>query len=208
MQKQWEHHLRGTEEEMNIRYNDLCSQVGDALNSNEEIMKDLQEKYRFLKENQQPKRTKPPSHPSPVNPVHVQPRSRSEPTKGRRIEAEHLHYTFAPLGTSQSLGGLQPLPSSKPVQPSEKSKVRSLPRKSDSRRETPSGKFDSERQAPVNPRKLAREIPNLPGNMVSKSDLHSGVSSLSGSSELTPDHGWSPLQSSFPQARVNWSIEE
>ncbi len=85
MQKQWEQHLRGTEEEMNVRYNYLCSQVGDALNSHGNIMKDLQEKYRVLEENQRTKRTDHPSHPSPVNLVHVQPRSRSEPTKGRRI---------------------------------------------------------------------------------------------------------------------------
>ena len=154
------------------------------------------------------KKTEPLPYPPPVNPVHVQPRSRSEPTKGRRIEAEPRLYTFAPLGTSQSLGGPQSPPSAKSLRHSDKSKSRSIPGKSEARRENPSGKLDSEGQVPATRRKIPRENSKLQGEILSRSDSRSGISSLSGSSELPPDHDWLPPRLSYPQARVRWSIEE
>jgi hypothetical protein len=132
------------------------------------------------------KRTESSPCPSFVDPVHVQPRSRSEPSKGRRIEAEAPLYTFAPLGASFSLGGQQPLPSKKSLRQSDKSKARLIPGKLDPGRENPSVKPVSERQAPADRKKVSQKISKDSTGRLSKSDSHSGISSLSGSSDLPP----------------------
>ncbi len=117
MERQWVQLLKGSQDEIAQRHNDLCSHIGAILNNHGEMLKNLQWKQHLLKENERNKltdnvgtqRTESTPCPSPGDPVHVQPRSRSEPTKGRRIAAEPPLYTFAPLGTSLPLGGQQPL---------------------------------------------------------------------------------------------------
>jgi hypothetical protein len=108
LQRQWVQQLKGSQDEMANRHNYLCSHVGAVLNSHCEMLKNLQWKQHLLEENERNKltnkvgtqRVESPPCPSPVDAVHVQPRSRSEPTRGRRIEAEAPLYTFAPLGES------------------------------------------------------------------------------------------------------------
>ncbi len=113
MQSQWVQQLNRNQDEMATRHNDLCFYVGAVLNSHGEMLKSLQWKQHLMEENERntltdkvgTKSTESSPCPSPVDPVHVQPRSRSEPTQGRRVEAEAPLYTFAPLGASLSLGG-------------------------------------------------------------------------------------------------------
>jgi hypothetical protein len=147
MERQWVQLLKGSQDEMAQRHNSLCSHIGVVLNNQSELLKELQWKQHLMEENERNKlaqrvgnkKTESFPCPSPVDPVSVQPRSRSEPTRGRRIEAEPPLYTFAPLGTSLPLDGQIPLPSGKSLQPSDKSKSRSVPGKLDSKRENPSG---------------------------------------------------------------------
>ncbi len=108
MQRQWVQLLKGSQDEKATRHNDLCSHIGTVLNDHGEMLKDLQWKQHLMEEKERiklativgTKRTEFPTHPSPVDPVHIQTRSRSEPTKERRIEADPPLYTFAPLGFS------------------------------------------------------------------------------------------------------------
>ncbi len=154
--------LKESQDETAQRHNDLCSHIGVVLNNHGKMLKDLQWKQHLMEENERnklaqrvgTKRKESSPCPSPIDPVPVKPRSRSEPTRGRRIEAEPPLYTFAPLGTSLSLGGQQPLPSAKSLQPSDKSKSRSIPGKLDPKRENPSGKPISEKQAPASRKKI------------------------------------------------------
>jgi chromosome segregation ATPase len=93
MERQWVQLLKGSQDEMAQRHHSLCSHIGVVLNGQSEMLKDLQWKQHLMEENERNKlaqrvgnkRTESSPCPSPVDPVHVQPRSRSEPTQGRRI---------------------------------------------------------------------------------------------------------------------------
>ncbi len=106
MERQWVQQLKRSQDEVARRHNDLCSNIGVVLNNHEEMLKDLQWKQHVMEENERnkfaprvgAKMTESSPCPSPVDPVPVQPRSRSKTTRGRRIEAELPLFYFCPIG--------------------------------------------------------------------------------------------------------------